>query len=73
MKVLKSVRHDPAFGIAPQIVRGEFAHTNFRGELLDDVPDQLFRSSLAPDSTRAAHPPEEAACVNSGGHNPVVQ
>jgi hypothetical protein len=57
----------------PKIVRREFAHTDFRCKLLDDVPDQLFRNSLAPDSTRAAHPSEKATCVDFGGRRPVVQ
>jgi len=57
----------------PVIVRREFAQTSFRRELLDDVPVQLFPNSLASDSTRAAHPPEKAACVDSIGRRPAVQ
>ena len=42
-------------GAAPsEIVRSHFTHTDFRGELLDDVPNQLFRNSLAPDSARGS-------------------
>ena len=57
----------------PEIMRREFAYTNFRGELLDDVPDQFFRNSIAPGSARAAHPPEKASRGNSGGRRPVIQ
>jgi len=57
----------------PEVVRREFADTNFRGELLDDVPDQLFRNSLAPDSARAAHAAEEATTGDSTGPHPVIE
>src|ERR1700724_3995 len=43
-----SIRHSPEFGIASEIVRREFANANLGGELLNDVPDQLFRHSFAP-------------------------
>ena len=31
-----------------EIMRREFVHADFGGELLDDVPDELFRYSFAP-------------------------
>ena len=65
--LVRLIRHDPAFGIATEIVRREFANANSGGELLDDMPDQLLRYSFAPNSTGAAHTPEKAARVNSGG------
>ena len=46
---------------------------NFGGELLHDMPDELFRYSFAPNSTCATHPPEKAARVNSGRLCPLIQ
>ena len=54
-------------------MRCEFANANFGGELLHDMPDQLFRHAFAPYFTAAAYPPEKAASVNPGGIRPVVQ
>ena len=51
----------------------EFADANLGGELLDDMPDELFRYSFAPNSTRATHPPQKAARANSGGRCPLIQ
>src|SRR6516225_2247257 len=56
-----------------EVVGREFADANLGGELLDDMPDELFRYSFAPNSTCATHPPEKAACANSGGPCPVIQ
>jgi hypothetical protein len=56
-----------------KIVRCEFGNANFGGELLDDVPDQLCRSSFAPSSTGATLTPEELSHVNSGSLCPFVQ
>src|SRR4051794_9666347 len=42
-----------------EIVRREFANANLGGELLDDVPDELFRHSFAPNLAGAAYTPEE--------------
>ena len=42
-----------------EIVRREFANANLGGELLDDVPDQLFRHSFAPHLAGAAHTPKD--------------
>ena len=36
-------------------------HANLGGELLDDMPDELFRYGFAPSSTGATHTPEEAS------------
>ena len=44
LKILTSIRHDPAFGIAPEIMRLEFADANLTRKLLDDVPDQPVAS-----------------------------
>ena len=38
-----------------EIVRCEFGNANLGGELLDDMPDQLFRHNVAPNSASAAH------------------
>ncbi len=56
-----------------EIVRREFVDTNLGSELLDDVPDELFRHSFAPSSAGATHAPEELPCVNPCGLCPVVQ
>jgi len=56
-----------------KIVGREFANANLGGELLDDMPDELFRYSFAPNSTGTTHTPEKAAPVNSGGFCPIIQ
>ena len=56
-----------------EIVRREFVNANLGGELLDDVPDELFRHSFAPSSAGATHTPEELPSVNPRGLCPVVQ
>jgi hypothetical protein len=56
-----------------KIVRRQFGNANSGGELLDDVPDELFRYSLSPSSTGATHVPEKPACVNSGRLCPFGQ
>jgi hypothetical protein len=58
---------------SPEIMRREFADTDFGGELFDDVPDQLFRYSFTPNSAGAAHASEKAAHLYAGGHRPVLQ
>ena len=58
---------------SPEIVRYEFVNANLNGELLDDMPDELFRYSLTPSSTGATHTPEKLPRVNSGGVCPVIQ
>ena len=62
-----------ASATSAKIVGCKFADANFGGELLHDMPDELFRYSFAPNSTCATHPPEKAARVNSGGPCPVIQ
>jgi len=56
-----------------KIVRRQFGNANSGGELLDDVPDELFRYSLSQSSTGATHVPEKPACVNSGRLCPFGQ
>ncbi len=56
-----------------EIVRREFANANLRGELLDDVPDQLFRHSFAPNFAGAAHTPKETTGLDSSRRRPVIQ
>ena len=58
---------------ATKIVRCELGNANPGGELLYDVPDELFRNSLSPCSTGATHTPEKLAPVNSGRLCPFVQ
>ncbi len=43
---------------SPEIVQCDFVNANLGGELLDDMPDELFRYSFAPSSTGATHTPE---------------
>ena len=50
-----------------KIVRRKFAHANLGGELLDDVPDQLFRHSFAPNLAGTAHTAKETT-----GNGPSV-
>jgi hypothetical protein len=52
------IRHSPGFGIAAQVVRGEFADASLRGELLDYVPHKLFGDLFAPRPSGAAHTSE---------------
>jgi len=42
-----------------EIVRCEFGKANLGGELLDDMPDELFRYGFAPSSTGATDAPKE--------------
>ena len=56
-----------------KIVRCEFGNANPGGELLDHVPDELFRYSFSPSSTGATHMPEKLTPVNSGRLCPFVQ
>lgn len=42
-----------------EAVGRKFADANPGGELLYDMPDELFRHSFAPDSTGATHPSEK--------------
>ena len=55
-----------------EIVRREFANANLGGELLDDVPDQLFRHSVAPDPAGAAHSAKETTGSDSSCRGPIV-
>jgi len=56
-----------------EIVRREFANANLGGELLDDVPDELFRHSFAPNLAGAAYTPEETTGLDSSRRRPVIQ
>src|SRR3954453_2736906 len=69
----RCIRHSPGFGIATEIVRCEFANANLGGELLDDVPDQFFRYSFAPNLAGAAYTPEESASLDCSRRRPVIQ
>src|SRR5215475_6014662 len=51
----------------------EFANANLGGELLDDVPDQLFRHSFAPNLAGAAYTPKETTGLDSSRRRPVIQ
>ena len=62
-----------ASAASTEVVGCKFADANFGGELLHDMPDELFRYSFAPNSTCATHPPEKVARANSGGPCPVIQ
>jgi hypothetical protein len=59
-------------------VRREFVNANLGGELLDDVPDQLFRHILAPDvpallTRRKRLPASIPAAVVQSFKRPVTQ
>ena len=45
----------------PKIVRRKFAHSDFRRELLDDVPNELLRHPFAPNLPSTTHAAEETA------------
>ena len=62
-----------ASATSTEIVGRKFADADLAGELLDDMPDELFRYSFAPNSTCATHPPEKATRANSGRRCPVIQ
>ena len=47
-----------ASAASTEVVGCKFADANFGGELLHDMPDELFRYSFAPNSTCGTHPPE---------------
>ena len=54
-------------------MRRQFANADFGSELLDDVPDELFRHSFAPNLTGAAYTPEEATGLDFSRRCPVIQ
>ena len=56
-----------------KVVRCKFANANLGGELLDDVPDQLFRHRFAPDLAGAAYTPKQTAGLDSSRRRPVIQ
>jgi hypothetical protein len=61
-----------------EIVRRKFVNANLGGELLYDVPDQLFCHSFAPNFADAAHTPKETtgldpAAVVQSIKRPVTQ
>lgn len=58
---------------SPEIMGREPADANLIGELLDDVPDQLFRHSFAPDPASAAESAKKTPHGNSGGRCPGIQ
>ena len=62
-----------ASATSSQVMGCQSANADFGGELLNNVPDQLFRYSFAPNSTGAADTPEKAARGNTGGPRPVIQ
>jgi hypothetical protein len=57
----------------PKIVRRKPAHTDFRRELLDDVPNEFLRHHFAPDLASATHAADEASTVDSGSVHPLDQ
>jgi len=54
-------------------MRREFANADLDGKLFDNVPDQLFRHSVAPNLAGAAHTPKETAGLDSSCRGPVIQ
>jgi len=56
-----------------ETMRREFANADLGGELLDDVPDQLFRHSVAPYLAGAAHTPKETTGLDYSRRGPVIQ
>ena len=44
----QAIRHDPAFGIAPQIIRRNLPEAQFGSVPLDDVPDQSLANAVTP-------------------------
>src|ERR1700737_2325808 len=59
------IRHDPAFGIATQIVRSELHKTQLSGVLLNDVPDNFFGDALAPGPTGLTDASKHAATLDA--------
>jgi hypothetical protein len=57
----------------PEIMRREFAHSDFPGELLDDVPDEFLRHPLAPNLASAAHAAEEATTGDFSSFHPLIE
>ena len=57
----------------PKVVRRKFAHTDFRRELLDEVPNELLRHHFAPNLPSATNAPEEATTGDSSGLHPVIE
>ena len=57
----------------PEIMRRKLAHTDFRRELLDDVPNELLRHHFAPKIASATHPAEEATLGDSSSFHPLIE
>jgi hypothetical protein len=53
-------------------MRSEFTDANFGSELLDDVPDKLFRYRFAPNFAGAAHAPKETARLDFSRRRPFI-
>ena len=57
---------------APHIMRGEILDASTPRSGLHDVPDRLWRKAFAPDLAEPVHAPEDVACADPAGRNPLV-
>src|SRR5690348_6457578 len=72
LKISTSIRHDPAFGIAPQVMRREVLDAGPPGSGLHNMPDRLWRNTFAPDLAESAHASEDPTSVNARSLRPAV-
>jgi hypothetical protein len=68
-----SIRRNPGFGIAPQIVRRQFGHSNASGGFLHDVPNRLYRHPISPGPAYFVDPAEQSSAINGGRSEPIVE
>jgi hypothetical protein len=61
LKILKSIRHDPAFGIAPKVMRREFLNSGTRRGGSDHLPHDFGCHASSPDPACFEDRPKERA------------
>ena len=66
------IRHDPAFGIAPQIMRRELGEPHPFGESLNHVPDDLLAHAVSPDPVGRAYATKEFPGLDARGPRPRI-
>src|SRR5260370_6896541 len=57
----------------PQVMRGQFRHTDAFRAILHNVPDRLFRHAVSPCPPHPGDPAKDPAPGNSSRAQPLVQ
>ena len=66
-EVSNSIRHDPEFGIAPQIMRGKFVDARALRSGFHHMPDRFRRDPRAPNFTHSVYAPKNRSGADFGG------